>query len=87
MCKRGRIEAFRAGRPGATLVHLGNGRVSDLCGALAADVAFAKDSLAVELEARGHPFEGFETLHDVIARLPELEVGAAFSHARGRSAP
>ena len=52
-CKRGRIEAFRADHPGATLVHIGNGRVSDLCGALAADVAFAKDSLAVELAERG----------------------------------
>jgi len=82
LCKRGRIEAFRAGRPGATLVHLGNGRVSDLCGALAADIAFAKDSLAVELEARGHPFERFETLCDVVERLPQFEGGAAFPGAR-----
>ena len=32
--------------PGAATVHIGNGRVSDPCGALAADVVFAKDSLA-----------------------------------------
>jgi 2-hydroxy-3-keto-5-methylthiopentenyl-1-phosphate phosphatase len=68
-CKRGRIEAFRAAHPGVILVHVGNGRVSDLCGALAADVAFAKDSLAAALEELGHPFERFETLHDVIPHL------------------
>ena len=71
-CKRGRIEAFRADHPGATLVHIGNGRVSDLCGALAADVAFAKDSLAGELEARGAAYEPFETLCDVIPHLERL---------------
>jgi 2,3-diketo-5-methylthio-1-phosphopentane phosphatase len=68
-CKRGRIEGFRAAHPGVILVHIGNGRVSDLCGALAADVAFAKDSLAAALEKLGHPFERFETLHDVIPQL------------------
>ncbi|HJO21933.1 MAG: HAD-IB family phosphatase [Myxococcota bacterium] len=82
VCKRGRIEAFRTERPGATLVHVGNGRVSDLCGALAADIAFAKDSLAVELEARRHRFEWFETLRDVMARLSELESGAVLTEAR-----
>ena len=71
-CKRGRIEAFRRARPGTTLVHIGNGRVSDLCGAVAADVAFAKDSLAVELEKQGAPFEPFETLHDVLPHLQRL---------------
>jgi len=71
-CKRARIEAFRAARPGVTLVHVGNGWVSDLCGALAADVAFAKDSLADELERRGVGFEPFETLHDVIPALERL---------------
>ncbi len=71
-CKRARIEAFRKSAPGATLVHIGNGRVSDLCGALAADVAFAKDSLATELERRGLAFERFETLHDVIPTLERL---------------
>jgi 2-hydroxy-3-keto-5-methylthiopentenyl-1-phosphate phosphatase len=71
-CKRGRIEAFRVEHPGATLVHIGNGRVSDLCGALAADVVFAKDTLAVELAERGMPYEAFETLFDVIPRLERL---------------
>jgi alpha-galactosidase len=76
-CKRGRIEAFRADHPEATLVHIGNGRVSDLCGALAADVAFAKDTLAAELAQRGVAFEPFETLGDVIPQLEKLLAGAA----------
>ncbi|MEZ4291133.1 MAG: hypothetical protein R3E53_11600 [Myxococcota bacterium] len=33
-CKRGIISAYRAANPGAFCVHIGNGRVSDLCGAL-----------------------------------------------------
>ena len=53
-------------------MHIGNGRVSDLCGALAADVAFAKDSLAVELDGRGAAYEPFETLCDVIPHLERL---------------
>ena len=68
----GRIEEWRSQRPEATLVHVGNGRVSDLCGALAADVVFAKDSLAEELADRGRPYEPFATLHDVIPRPPAL---------------
>jgi 2-hydroxy-3-keto-5-methylthiopentenyl-1-phosphate phosphatase len=68
-CKRSILEAFRVEHPRATLVHIGNGRVSDTCGALAADLAFAKDSLAQELERRGAHFESFETLRDVIPRL------------------
>ena len=57
------IRAFRAAHPGAfDLVHVGNGRVSDTCGALAADVVFAKDSLAAELARRGVEFRPFETL-------------------------
>jgi alpha-galactosidase len=75
VCKRGRIEAGRRARPGARFVHIGNGRVSDLCGALAADVAFAKDSLADELDRLGTAFERFETLHDVIPRLETLLAG------------
>jgi 2-hydroxy-3-keto-5-methylthiopentenyl-1-phosphate phosphatase len=54
-------------------VHVGNGRVSDLCGALAADVVFAKDSLAEELGAQGIGFERFSTLHDVVEGLEPLE--------------
>jgi alpha-galactosidase len=68
-CKRARIDAYRLGHPGSRIVHIGNGRVSDLCGALAADVAFAKGSLAEALAERKAPFERFETLHDVVAGL------------------
>jgi alpha-galactosidase len=82
-CKAGRIEAFRRRHPDATLVHVGNGRVSDLCGALAADLAFAKGSLADELTSRGVAFEPFETLRDVI---PTLERRLAGGARRRRSA-
>ncbi|HTF34599.1 MAG TPA: HAD-IB family phosphatase [Myxococcota bacterium] len=68
-CKRARIEAYRAGHPGSRIVHIGNGRVSDLCGALAADIVFAKGTLAEALAERAAPFERFETLHDVVASL------------------
>lgn len=68
-CKRSRIEAFRSEHPSYHVVHIGNGRVSDLCGAEAADLVFAKGSLAEALQARGIEFEPFETLHDVIAGL------------------
>jgi len=71
-CKRGRIQHYRNGSPGGSVVHIGNGWVSDLCGALAADVAFAKDSLAETMQARGIAFEAFETLRDVIPRLDAL---------------
>jgi alpha-galactosidase len=72
LCKRGRIRAFRVQHPGACVVHVGNGRVSDLCGALAADVVFAKDTLAEELVAQGVAFEPFATLRDVVAGLERL---------------
>jgi 2-hydroxy-3-keto-5-methylthiopentenyl-1-phosphate phosphatase len=71
-CKRGRIDEFRAGHPGVTIVHIGNGRVSDFCGADAADVAFAKDTLAIEMERRGAEFLPFVTLKDVIAELEPI---------------
>ena len=70
-CKRGRIETFRRRYPGVPVVHIGNGRVSDLCGAQAADRVFAKDTLAEELAERGLPFERFNTLRDVVERLEE----------------
>jgi len=72
VCKRRCIEAFRRDHPNVTAVHIGNGRVSDTCGALAADVTFAKDSLAEELVNRGVAFERFTTLHDVIPTLERL---------------
>ena len=68
-CKRAQIDDYRASHPAALIVHVGNGRVSDLCGALAADLAFAKDTLAPALEARGEPFILYETLHDVVEQL------------------
>jgi 2,3-diketo-5-methylthio-1-phosphopentane phosphatase len=68
-CKRARIEAWRAANPGALCIHVGNGQVSDLCGALAADRVFAKDTLALALDERGVAYEPFETLHDVIGAL------------------
>ncbi len=71
-CKRGRIDAFRGENPGVRTIHIGNGRVSDLCGALAADVAFAKGSLAEALAERGHRFVSFETLHDVVRDLERM---------------
>lgn len=69
VCKRARIDAFRARHAGVSTVHVGNGRVSDLCAAEAADLVFAKDTLAEELASRGIAFEPFETLHDVVAKL------------------
>jgi 2,3-diketo-5-methylthio-1-phosphopentane phosphatase len=68
-CKRSLIAAYRAGHPGVFCVHIGNGRVSDLCGALEADLAFAKDTLAPALDERGEAYVPFDTLHDVIAVL------------------
>ena len=76
-CKAGLIAAYRAAHPGAVCVHIGNGRVSDSCGAVEADAAFAKDSLATALERRGEPFTRFETLHDVIPALEALRPGPA----------
>ncbi len=68
-CKRGLIALYRERHPDAFCVHVGNGRVSDLCGALEAELAFAKDTLAPALDERDHPYHRFETLHDVIAVL------------------
>jgi alpha-galactosidase len=75
VCKGGILQRFRQANPGIPLVHVGNGRVSDTCGALAADLVFAKDSLALELAERGVSFESFETLHDVIPVLEGLLAG------------
>jgi alpha-galactosidase len=72
VCKAARIRDFRALHPRTRVVHVGNGRVSDLCGARAADLVFAKDSLAAELAKQGVAFEPFETLHDVVAGLERM---------------
>lgn len=68
-CKRAQIATWREAHPGALCVHIGNGRVSDLCGAIEADWAFAKDTLAPALEERGVAHWAFDTLDDVIAVL------------------
>ena len=68
-CKRSLIASYRNEVPGAYCVHIGNGRVSDLCGALEADLAFAKDTLAPALEEIGHAYVSFDSLHDVVAVL------------------
>jgi 2,3-diketo-5-methylthio-1-phosphopentane phosphatase len=79
-CKGSIIAAYRAGHPNALCVHIGNGRVSDLCGAQAADLTFAresdKDTLAPALLERGEPFVGFQTLHRVIECLKAVHEGA-----------
>ena len=72
VCKRQALRTLRAASPRTHLVHIGNGRVSDTCGALAADTAFAKDSLAEELAKRGVAFVRFTTLHDVVRELAAL---------------
>ncbi len=54
VCKRARIAEFRARHPGVPVVHIGNGRVSDLCASEAADRVFAKDSLADVLDGAPH---------------------------------
>lgn len=68
-CKRGRIVAFRRAHPGTLAVHIGDGRVSDRCGAREADLVFAKHTLAEVLAEDGIAFEPFETLLDVVAFL------------------
>jgi len=72
VCKGNVLRTLRAASPRTHLVHIGNGRVSDTCGALAADTAFAKDSLAQALEQRGASFVRFATLRDVIPHLEAI---------------
>jgi 2,3-diketo-5-methylthio-1-phosphopentane phosphatase len=78
-CKGGIIRRFREREPDALCVHIGNGRVSDLCGARAADLTFArdgeKDTLAPALLEEGEPFFSFRTLHDVVEALSAIHAG------------
>jgi 2-hydroxy-3-keto-5-methylthiopentenyl-1-phosphate phosphatase len=58
LCKRSSL-------PAGEIVYVGDG-YSDRCAALAADRAFARDGLAAYLAKRGHPFEPFDDLRDVL---------------------
>ena len=82
VCKRAQIETYREANPDEVLVHVGNGQVSDLCGAIAADLAFAKDTLAPALFARGEFFFAFETLDEVVAILEGYGFGPTLSENR-----
>lgn len=66
------LAPYRASR---RLVYSGDGH-SDLDAALAADVVFAKATLARELDARGVPFYPFDTLEPVLAFLETFPLGA-----------
>ena len=68
-CKSTLIGAYREKHPGTFCVHIGNGKVSDLCGAIEADLAFAKDTLAPAMDELGETYVAFDTLHDVLAVL------------------
>ena len=68
-CKSTLIGAYREKHPGTFCVHIGNGKVSDLCGAIEADLAFAKDTLAPAMDELGEAYVAFDTLHDVLAVL------------------
>lgn len=68
-CKRGIIRRYRLDHPGAFCVHIGNGRVSDLCGAFEADLAYAKDTLGPALRSHGEAYVEFDTLNDVVDDL------------------
>ena len=56
------------GAVGATRVFVGDG-LSDVCGALAADITYAKDSLARALEERRVPFVRYDTLDEVFESM------------------
>jgi 2-hydroxy-3-keto-5-methylthiopentenyl-1-phosphate phosphatase len=62
LCKRRSLPSERP------LVYVGDG-FSDRCAALAADRVFARRALAEYLEAKGVPYETFETFDDVAAAL------------------
>lgn len=68
-CKRLQIENERANQSESLFIYIGNGRVSDRCGAEACDLVFAKETLADALHERGVAYTPFETLNDVVAIL------------------
>lgn len=73
-CAHCKAQHLRA-RAGSVRLFVGDG-LSDVCGALAADIVFAKDSLAAELKKRGVAFHGYESLGDVL-RFLEVHHGRA----------
>jgi 2,3-diketo-5-methylthio-1-phosphopentane phosphatase len=56
--------------PDRQRIFAGDG-LSDICPALAADVVFAKDSLAAHLRTRGRPYRRFGSLDDILEYLRE----------------
>ena len=66
--------------PGRSTIYVGDG-LSDVCPALAADLVFAKDSLAAYLDSRGVPFKPFVSLRTVADYLAE-EIGSATTARR-----
>ena len=56
---------------GRLRVFVGDG-LSDICPAVAADVTFAKDSLAAHLQSTGRPYLPFRSLADVLESLQSL---------------
>ncbi len=90
-CKGGIISRYRAEHPNALCVHIGNGRVSDLCGARAADLTFARegaeDTLGPAMLERGEPFVYFRTLHRVVECLEAIRTGIPLPAGVGESDP
>jgi alpha-galactosidase len=83
-CKRAIIERYRRDHPGAYCIHIGDGRVSDLCAAEAADLVFAKGTLVDALRVRGIHYRRFQTLDGVreeleksLVHLPGADPGGA----------
>ena len=62
-CANCKVEHFKR-FPGRSTIYVGDG-LSDVCPALAADLVFAKDSLAAYLGDRGVRFEPFTSLESV----------------------
>jgi 2,3-diketo-5-methylthio-1-phosphopentane phosphatase len=68
---------------GSSIIFAGDGH-SDLDAALAADVVFAKSTLARELDARGVAFYPFDTLEPVLAFLETIGAALGKPVAYGR---
>lgn len=64
-CKRGDVRRLAAGR---RVAYVGDG-ASDTCAALMADLAFARDSLARQLDAAGRSYVPYADFHDVLVGL------------------